>query len=199
MKTDLFQSCGHCWVFQICWHIECSTFTASSFRIGNSSTGFSSPPLDFFVVMLSKAHLTSHSRMSGTRSVITPPWLSGLFWVLLIFFFVLLFYFPLISDMILISSFLCLHWISFALVFLICKMAANVFDLMGFYFLIWLPGGSVDKESVCDAGDLGLIPGLGSSPGEEKGYPVQYTGLENSMVHGITKSWTELNDFRLLT
>ena len=37
MKTDLFQSCGHCWVFQICWHIECSTFTASSFRIWNSS------------------------------------------------------------------------------------------------------------------------------------------------------------------
>ena len=33
MKTALFQSCGHCWVFQICWHIECSTFTASSFRI----------------------------------------------------------------------------------------------------------------------------------------------------------------------
>ena len=33
MKTDLFQSCDHCWVFQICWHIECSTFTASSFRI----------------------------------------------------------------------------------------------------------------------------------------------------------------------
>ena len=39
MKTDLFQSCGHCWVFQICWHIEGSTFTASSFRIWNSSTG----------------------------------------------------------------------------------------------------------------------------------------------------------------
>ena len=38
MKADLFQSCGHCWVFQICWHIECSTFTASSFRIWNSST-----------------------------------------------------------------------------------------------------------------------------------------------------------------
>ena len=38
MKTDLFQSCGHCWVFQICWHIECSSFTASSFRIWNSST-----------------------------------------------------------------------------------------------------------------------------------------------------------------
>ena len=39
IKTDLFQSCGHCWVFQSCWHIECSTFTASSFRIWNSSTG----------------------------------------------------------------------------------------------------------------------------------------------------------------
>ena len=37
MKTDLFQFCGHCWVFQICWHTECSTFTASSFRIWNSS------------------------------------------------------------------------------------------------------------------------------------------------------------------
>ena len=36
IQTDLFQFCGHCWVFQICWHIECSTFTASSFRIWNS-------------------------------------------------------------------------------------------------------------------------------------------------------------------
>ena len=50
LKTDLFQSCGHCWVFQICWHIECSTFTASSFRIWNSSTGIPSPPLVFFLV-----------------------------------------------------------------------------------------------------------------------------------------------------
>ena len=44
MKTDLFQSCGHCWVFHICWHIECSTFTASSFRIWNRSTGIPSHP-----------------------------------------------------------------------------------------------------------------------------------------------------------
>ena len=44
MKTDLFQSCGHCWV-PFCWHIECSTFTASSFRIWNSSTGIPSPPV----------------------------------------------------------------------------------------------------------------------------------------------------------
>ena len=77
MKTDLFQSCGHCWVSQTCWHIECSTFTASSFRIWNSSTGIPSPLLALFVVMLPKAHLTSHSRMSGSRWVITSSWLSG--------------------------------------------------------------------------------------------------------------------------
>ena len=77
MKTDLFQSCGHCWVFQICWHVACSTFTASSFWIWNSSTGVPSPPLALFVVMLPKAHLTLYSRMSGSRWVITPLWLSG--------------------------------------------------------------------------------------------------------------------------
>ena len=52
MKTDLFQSCGHCWVFQVYWHIECSTFTASSFRIWNSSTGIPLPPLALFIVIL---------------------------------------------------------------------------------------------------------------------------------------------------
>ena len=77
MKTDLFQSCSYCWVFQICWHIECSTFTVSSFRIWKSSTGIPSSPLALFVVMLFKAHLTSHSRMSSSRWVITPSWLSG--------------------------------------------------------------------------------------------------------------------------
>ena len=64
--TDLFQSCGHCWVFQICWPIECSTFTASSLRIWNNSPGIASPPLALFVMMLGKAHLTSYSRMSGS-------------------------------------------------------------------------------------------------------------------------------------
>ena len=58
-------------------YIECSTFTASSFRIWNSSTGIPSPPLALFVVMLPKAHLTSHTRMSGSRWVITPLWLSA--------------------------------------------------------------------------------------------------------------------------
>ena len=75
--TDLFQSCGHCWVFQICWHIECSTFTTSYFRIWNSSTGIPSPPLALFVVVLPKAYLTSHSRMFGSRGVITALWLSS--------------------------------------------------------------------------------------------------------------------------
>ena len=55
------------------------------------------------------------------------------------------------------------------------------------------PGGSAGKESACNVGDLGLVPGLGRSPEEEKGYPLQYSGLENSMdyiVHGVTKSQT---------
>ena len=45
------------------------------------------------------------------------------------------------------------------------------------------PDSSVDKESTCDAGDPGSIPGLGRSPGEGKGYPLQYSSLENSMGH----------------
>ena len=73
-----FPVCGHSCVFQICWYIECSTFRASSSGIWNSSTGIPSPPLALFVVMLPKAHLTSHSRMSGSRWVIIPSWLSGL-------------------------------------------------------------------------------------------------------------------------
>ena len=77
MKTDLFQSCGHCWVFQICWHTECSTLTASSFRIWNSLPGIPSLPLALFIVMLPKAYLTSHCRMSGSRWVITSSLLSG--------------------------------------------------------------------------------------------------------------------------
>ena len=76
MKT-VFQSCGHSWVFLICWNTECSTFTASSFRIWNRSAGIPSPPLALVIVTLPKAHLTSHFMMSGSRWVITPSWLSG--------------------------------------------------------------------------------------------------------------------------
>ena len=61
-------------------------------------------------------------------------------------------------------------------------------------------GGSAGKESCCNVGELGLIPGLGRSPGEGKDYPLQYPGLENSMayiVHGVAKSETRLSDFHL--
>ena len=77
-------------------------------------------------------------------------------------------------------------------------------DLSGFYFIkalipfMGFPCGSAGKESTCNVGDLGSIPGLGRSPGEGKGYPLQYSGLENSMdytVHGVTKSQTRLSDF----
>ena len=60
------------------------------------------------------------------------------------------------------------------------------------------PCGSSGKESACNAGDLGSIPGLGRSPREEKGYPLQYSGLENTMdciVHGVAKSQTRLSNF----
>jgi len=60
------------------------------------------------------------------------------------------------------------------------------------------PCGSAGKESSCNAGDLGLIPGLGRCPGEGKDYPLQYSGLENSTdcaVSGVAKSWTQLSDF----
>ena len=60
------------------------------------------------------------------------------------------------------------------------------------------PCGSAGKEFAHNAGDLGSIPGLGRSPGEGKGYPLQYSGLENSMdsiVLGIPKSWIRLRDF----
>ena len=55
------------------------------------------------------------------------------------------------------------------------------------------PDSSADIESICNAGDLGSIPGLGRSLGEGKGCPLQYSGLENStdcIVHGVTESWT---------
>ena len=68
--------------------------------------------------------------------------------------------------------------------------------------LLHFPGGSDGEESACNAGDLGSIPGLGRSPGEGNGNPLQYSCLENSMnggtwratVHGVTKSRTRLSD-----
>ena len=77
MKTDLSQSCGHCWAFHI-WHVECSTSATPLFSIWNNSAVIPSPQLAFFIVMLPKTHLTSHFRMSGSRWVTTPSWLSWL-------------------------------------------------------------------------------------------------------------------------
>ena len=60
------------------------------------------------------------------------------------------------------------------------------------------PDSSVGKEYACSAGDLWSIPGLGRSPGEGRGHPHQYSGLENSMdctVHGVKKSQSQLSDF----
>ena len=91
MKVDLSQPGGHCWVFQVCWHTECSMLTASSFRIWKSLAGILSLPLALFVVMLPKAQLTSHSRMSGSRWVITPSWLSGSLRPFFFYFFFLQF------------------------------------------------------------------------------------------------------------
>ena len=70
------------------------------------------------------------------------------------------------------------------------------------YVYMGFPGGSEDKTSACNAGDLGLIPGLGRSPGEGNGNPLQYSYPENPMdrgawwatVHGVTKSRTRLRD-----
>ena len=64
--------------------------------------------------------------------------------------------------------------------------------------ILGFPCSSAGKESTCSTGDLGSIPKLGRFPGEGKGYPLQYSGLENStdcIVHGVTKSRTRLTDF----
>ena len=77
IRIGLFQSCCHCLVFQICWHIECNTLIASSFRILNSCVGIPPPPPASLASVLPKAHLTSHSRMSGSEGETTPLQLSG--------------------------------------------------------------------------------------------------------------------------
>ena len=81
---------------------------------------------------------------------------------------------------------------------------AGLLPAVDFFFLICcfrsgsFPGGSFSKESTCNVGDLGLIPGLGRSPGEGTRYPLQSSGLENSMdciVHGVAKRQTRLSRF----
>ena len=84
MKTDIFQSCGHCWVSRICWCVECSTFIASSFGIWDNTAGIPSPPLALFVVMLPKAHLTLHTRIFGSRWVVRKHLTGGFLCAVLI-------------------------------------------------------------------------------------------------------------------
>ena len=75
-------------------------------------------------------------------------------------------------------------------------------EFITMYFLVGFPGGSNSKESACNMGDPGSIPGSGRSPGEGNGYPLQHSCLENSMdsgtwwaiVLGVPKSWTWLRD-----
>ena len=78
MKTDHIQSCGHCWVFQICCILSAalSQHHLLGFEIAQLEFPLQSPQA-LFVVMLPKAHLTSHSRMSDSRWVVTQSWLSG--------------------------------------------------------------------------------------------------------------------------
>ena len=68
--------------------------------------------------------------------------------------------------------------------------------------ILGFPFGSAGKESACNAGDLSSVPGLGTSPGEGNGSPLQHSGLENSMsciAHGVAESWTQLSDFHFYT
>ena len=139
-----------------------SAALSQPFRVCNSSARIPSPPLALFIVMLPKVRLTSHCRMSGSRWVITPSWLSRSLKSVL-FFCVF-------------SSSVCSCYL-----FLICDFAS----------------GSDNKESAYNVEDLGLIPGLGRSPGGGNGNPFQYSCLENPMdrgtwqaaVHGIAKSF----------
>ena len=79
MKTDLFQSWGHCWFFQICWYIECTSLTASSYRIWNGSAGIPSPPPALFVVTIMWFYLLFceviyHIDWFGYAELSLSPW-----------------------------------------------------------------------------------------------------------------------------
>ena len=86
-------------------------------------------------------------------------------------------------------------WLLLFLLYFIL-LDATLLDFLKFFIFDYC--SSAGKESACNVGDLGSIPGLGRSPGEGKSYPLQYSVLENStdyIVHGVTKSWTGLSNF----
>ena len=80
MKTDFFQTCGQCWVFQICWHIDCSTFTTSSFRVWNSLAGIPSSPPALFIMMLPKVHFGEGNGTPLQYSCLENPMDGGAWW-----------------------------------------------------------------------------------------------------------------------
>ena len=93
---------------------------------------------------------------------------------------------------------ICYVWLILAFEIMSCHLL--LIAKIRCWFSTWLgfPCGSDGKESTCNVGDLDSIPGLGRSPGEGNSYPLQYSGLENSMdciVHGVSKNWTQLSDF----
>ena len=86
------------------------------------------------------------------------------------------------------------------MIFKLMYLNKNIINLKQVLCGRGFPGDSDNEESACNAGDLGLFPGLGRSPGEGKGHPLQHSGLENAMdciVHGVAKSQTGLSDFHL--
>ena len=94
-----------------------------------------------------------------------------------------------------------LKWVanSFSRGFSQTRDRIQVSCIAGRFFTVWsFPCGSAGKGSSCNVGDLGYIPGSGRSSGEGKGYPLQYSGVENSMdciVHGVAKSRARWSDF----
>ena len=78
----------------------------------------------------------------------------------------------------------------------------HIYICIGLDQELGFPGRSAGKESTCNVGDLGSVPGLGRSPGEGKVCPLQHSGLENSVdctIHGVPKSQTGLSDFHFHT
>ena len=165
--------------------------------------------------MLPKVHLTLHSRMSGSRWVITPSWLSGPQRSLLYSSSVYSCHLFLVSS----ASVRSMPFLSFIVPIISLGKkrfptfgkhrlkASNISDktkkLQPHFFSLGFPGGSDGKQSACNAGyPSSMIHGSGRSPGEGNGYPLQYCCLENSIdrgawqatVHGVTKSWTRPKD-----